>query len=166
MLREIRNVKQNDPALTRRWFQSDYFDLFVWMANEGVEAGNMVMFQLCYDLRRNERAVSWRKGIGFYHDGVDDGERGGATAMNATAVLVADGPYDAEKVNARFLRESAEIPAELRKQIIAGLHEYTLQGPIVRHVPRRTVRRDHWQMHLQGLADLPREEGPAKPDAD
>lgn len=158
MLREIRPVKQNDPALTRRWFQSDYFDLFVWLANEGDAAGQMVMFQLCYDLRRNERAVSWRKGTGFYHDGVDDGEGSGphGSGGNATPILVANGPYDAERVNARFLRESADLPPELRKQIIAGLHEYTLQGPVERHTPRRSVRRDAWQMDAKSLADLPK----------
>jgi len=153
MLREIRNLQQHDPALTRRWFQSDYFDLFIWSQADGTAT----MLQLCYDLRRNERAITWKKDIGFFHDGVDDGEGSGphGTGGNATPILVADGPYDAEKVNSRFLRESTDMPVELRKLVLSKLHEYSISGPILRRdQPRRSVRREDWQQPPQSLADL------------
>jgi hypothetical protein len=161
MLREIRNLKQNDPALTRRWFQSDYFDLFVWSDPDAT----VLMLQLCYDLRRNERAITWKKDIGFFHDGVDDGEGSGphGSGGNATPILVANGPYDAEKVNSRFMRESADMPVELRKLVLSKLHEYSMSGPILRRdQPRRHVRRDPWQQPPKSLADIPRDP-PEKP---
>jgi len=154
MLREIRNLQQHDPALTRRWFQSDYFDLFIWSQADGTAT----MVQLCYDLRRNERAITWKKDIGFFHDGVDDGEGSGphGTGGNATPILVANGPYDAEKVNSRFMRESADMPVELRKLVLSKLHEYSISGPILRRgQPRRSVRREGWQSPPKSLADLP-----------
>jgi hypothetical protein len=167
MLREIRNVRQADPLLTRRWFQSDYFDLFIWSGKEGTAESAVVMVQLCYDLRRNERAITWKRDIGFFHDGVDDGEGSGphGTGGNATPILVANGPYDAEQVNRRFLRESAEMPIELRKLVIARLHEYSISGPILRRDRgRRAVRRDDWQRPPQSQADLPPRSGKPSPN--
>src|SRR5262245_32915187 len=137
MLREIKNVKQSDPELTRRWFQSDYFDLFIWFAPDGA----LKTFQLCYDLRRRERALTWKEGIGFFHDGVDDGEAGGMSP-NQSGLLTGTsrGPYDAEKVNPRFMRESADMPIELRSFVLGKLHEYALTGQILRsEAPRRYV---------------------------
>jgi len=153
MLREIRNVKQNDPALTRRWFQSDYFDLFVWAQG----SGEISMFQLCYDLRRRERAFTWKSDMGFFHDGVDDGESGGPQGSGGHATPILTGadrvPFDAEKVNARFMRESADLPIEVRKLVLGKLHEYALTGEIRRNSPpRRAVRRDDWQQAQAGAA--------------
>ena len=146
MLREIKNVKQKDEQLTRRWFQSDYFDLFIWSGDDGA----IRTFQLCYDLRRRERALTWKEGLGFFHDGVDDGEsEGPAGSHNASGLLTegSRGPFDAEKVNPRFMRESADMPIELRGFVLGKLHEYALTGEIIRRdPPRRAVRRDDWQM--------------------
>jgi len=161
MLREIRNLQQHDPAQTRRWFQSSYFDLFIWIGSDGVVS----MIQLCYDRSRKERAITWKDGIGFFHDGVDDGEGDGAASSNATAMMVADGPYDAEKVNSRFMRESADVPIELRKLVLSKLHEYSITGPILRNrPPRRVVRLEDWQKTdaARPAADNP----PAGPAAD
>lgn len=152
MLREIKNVKQNDPQLTRRWFQSDYFDLFVWSGADGL----IKSLQLCYDLRRRERALTWKHDLGFFHDGVDDGEgEGPAGGGNASGLLTgaSRGPFDAEKVNARFMRESSDMPIELRSFVLARLHEYALSGQILRsEAPRRSVRRDEWQKAQAGAA--------------
>jgi hypothetical protein len=144
MLREIKNVKQSDPALTRRWFQSEYFELFVWSGPDS----RVKTFQLCYDLRRRERALTWKEPFGFFHDGVDDGEGVGPAGHNQSGLLTgaSRGPFDAEKVNARFMRESADLPIELRSFVLARLHEYALSGEIKRRgPPRRVVRRDDWQ---------------------
>ena len=64
MLREIRGVAQRSPALTRRWFQDDYFDLIVWQD----ASGDIVRFQFCYAREtRNERLLEWRRRRGFQH---------------------------------------------------------------------------------------------------
>lgn len=71
MLREIKAVRQDDPSLVRRWFQDDYFDLFVWLT----AAGKVDAFQLGYDRSRDERVLSWSTARGFSHARVDAGEQ-------------------------------------------------------------------------------------------
>ena len=51
MLREMARVRQQDPAVRRRWFRDDYFDLFTWQKGDGPDGGIVVGFQLCYDLQ-------------------------------------------------------------------------------------------------------------------
>ena len=90
-----------------------------------------------------------KRDIGFFHDGVDDGEGSGphGSGANATPVLVADGPFAAEDVNARFMRESADLPIEVRKFVLSKLHEYAMIGSSrPEGAPRRNVRRDPWQI--------------------
>jgi len=146
MLREILNLRQSDATARRRWFQSEYFDLFTWQD----EAGEFIGLQLCYDLRRKERALTWKRDVGFFHDGVDDGE-GRSGAGKATPQMVADGRYDTEKVNERFMGESANLAIEVRKFVLAKLHEYSITGPTLRRgAPRRNVRRDPWQIRVEG----------------
>jgi hypothetical protein len=55
MLREITGVRQDDPGLSRRWFQDDYFDLFLWVT----PAGRVSAFQLAYRRAGQERVLSW-----------------------------------------------------------------------------------------------------------
>ena len=55
MLREISAVRQDSAETRRRWFQDEFFDLFVWQSR----SGEFVAFQLCYDIKSNERAISW-----------------------------------------------------------------------------------------------------------
>jgi hypothetical protein len=57
MLREISAVRQDQADLRRRWFQDDYFDLFVWVAPEG----GIVAFQLAYDRGGDERVLGWHR---------------------------------------------------------------------------------------------------------
>jgi len=145
MLREIPNLRQTDPGTRRRWFQSDFFDLFTWQD----PANEFVGMQLCYDLRRKERALTWKRDIGFAHDGVDGGEGGGpdGRGRGATPLLVASRIYDPEKINARFMKESSDLDIEVRKFVLSKLHEYAITGTTVRAgSPRRNVRRDPWQM--------------------
>ena len=64
MLREIRGVEQRNPQRTRRWFQDDYFDLYLWQDR----AGEVLRFQLCYERDSpRERALEWERRRGFQH---------------------------------------------------------------------------------------------------
>ncbi|TMH24407.1 MAG: hypothetical protein E6H61_04085 [Betaproteobacteria bacterium] len=114
MLREVLIVEQDNPALKRRWFESDYFDLFIWQD----AGGAFVRFQLCYDVELNERALVWSDTEGFYHDGVDHGGSmdGG---VGEAPILVRDGKFDSGTVVPRFEREAAEIPADVRDFVLA-----------------------------------------------
>jgi hypothetical protein len=71
MLREIRRgVAQRSLEKRKRWFQDEYFDLFIWQD----PTGQIVQLQLCYERgTRKERALTWKRGTGFDHAVVDQG---------------------------------------------------------------------------------------------
>jgi hypothetical protein len=137
-LREVLVVEQKDLSLRRRWFQSDYFDLFTWQD----AAGQVTKFQLCYDVGRNERALVWSRSEGTYHDGVDPGDAVGGHGQ--TPILVPDGKFESGAVVPRFRLESAAIPAELRDLVLAKMREHLLAQYRLK-VGRGRVRRERWQ---------------------
>ena len=99
MFREITVSKQATDGPKRRWYQSDYFDLFTFQDDTGAFTG----FQLCYDVERNERAFSWSAANGFFHDGVDDAA---VPQSQASAILLPEGRLDSGTVVPRFTREA------------------------------------------------------------
>ena len=132
MLREIRGVRQDKPGLTRRWYQDEFFDLYTWHTAAGKLAG----FQLCYDLPRKERALTWHQKHGFSHNRVDSGDFGGRTS--GTPLLVADVPFPHRLVRSRFIKHAATIDAATREAIIDKMREYgraMARGVVT--VPRR-----------------------------
>ena len=80
-------------------------------------------FQLCYDKEREERALSWRRGEGFDHKRIDDGEVSGR--MKMTPILVPDGTFDYTTIAARFRRESRKIDPEVREFVHKKLTSYS-----------------------------------------
>ena len=139
MLREVLIVEQTDPSLKRRWFESDYFDLFVWQDPDGALVG----FQLCYDVELNERALVWNRAEGFYHDGVDHGE-GGAGGPGQAPIMVRDGKFDSGTVVPRFEREAARMPAEVRDFVLAKMRDHLIELHRQK-MGRKRVRRERWQ---------------------
>ena len=137
-LREISGVRQDEPQSMRRWFHSDYFDLFVWQAPDG----ELISFQLCYGIDTSERALVWRRELGFFHDGVDLG--GGRGARAGVPRSEADEPFPATAVAARFAREAESVPNEIRNFIIARIREFGRLHPYPRS-RRRRFRRADWQ---------------------
>ncbi len=138
MLREVLIVEQNNPSLKRRWFESDYFDLFIWQDL----GGTLVGFQLCYDVELNERALVWSNPQGFYHDGVDHGDRGEGPGQ--APILVRDGKFDSGTVVPRFEREAAQIPADVRDFVLAKMREHLVELHRQK-MGRKRVRRERWQ---------------------
>ena len=69
MLHEITHLRQSNRSLIKRWFTSLDFDLFIWY-----HKNTPVKFQLAYDKRSNEHAISWDFHQGFRHYSVDSGE--------------------------------------------------------------------------------------------
>ena len=118
MLREIQGVRQDNPDLRRRWFQDEFFDLYTWHAPNGRLAG----FQLCYDLPRRERAITWHRQHGFSHNKVDGGALPGR--MGATPLLVAGARFPHRLVRERFLKHGATLDAATRKAIVDKMREY------------------------------------------
>jgi hypothetical protein len=144
-LREILAVEQTDPALKRRWFENDFFDLFTWQDATGA----LTKFQLCYDVERNERALVWERSVGTYHDGVDHGD-----GARQTPILVSDGKFDSGTVVPRFERDSASLPSELRDFILAKMREHLLAQYRLK-VGRDLVRREKWQKRPAKAKDAP-----------
>jgi hypothetical protein len=134
VLREIPDVIQDDPSNRRRWFQDDYFDLFVLEVD-----GELAAFELCYDIRSNERALAWSRVGRYFHDGGTS-----ASGDFIGAQLASGDPLDADPIIARFERAAAELPEALRLALTARLREYALQN--AEGLARRArFRRAGWQ---------------------
>ncbi|MFO7188740.1 MAG: hypothetical protein DIU74_003545 [Pseudomonadota bacterium] len=128
MLREITGLRQDEPGLTRRWFHDDYFDLFLWQD----AAGTLAAFELCYGDDAEDRALVWKGGGRFYHDG----ER------------IAKNEEEARQLVARFRGAAAALPAALRAALDARLDEYlALRDRLPAR--RRRFRRADWQAHRE-----------------
>ncbi len=137
-LREISGLRQDEPQSMRRWFHSDYFDLFVWQSPDG----ELVSFQLCYGIDTSERALVWRREIGFFYDGVDLGD--GKSERPSAPPPEADGPFPATAVAARFAREAEGVPNEIRHFVITRIREFGRLHPYPKS-RRRRFRRADWQ---------------------
>lgn len=119
MLREIDQVKQDRAGTKRRWFQDEYFDLWVWERPDETVAA----FQLCYDRQGTERLLSWREQHGFDHLAVDFGNTD-HTSHAQTAILKADGTFPMREVWRRLLLASRPIPRDIRYFLFEKLFEF------------------------------------------
>lgn len=118
-MKELRNVRQIPGEPPRRWFFSPDFDLIVWLSDDQEVIG----FELCYDKRRQERAISWRQNTGFRHMAIDDGEQRPGR-HKSSPVPVADGDFDAPRVHAAFLAASQALPKEVVRFVAESLERY------------------------------------------
>lgn len=129
MFREITVSKQADQGPKRRWYQSDYFDLFIFYFRHSARADSkadreFVGLQLCYDIRRNQRTFEWKKHGGFSHHRVN---KGGDTMSDhgaSASLLEQGGDFDASAVLGRFMRESEDLPPIVRKFVMEKLTEF------------------------------------------
>ena len=119
-LRELPDTRQVEGEPRRRWFSSPDLDLIVWVD----ERDAIVGFQLCYDKTRGERALTWRRGRGYDHMGVDDGEQSPAQ-YKSTPILVADGFFDRERVSGIFLESSESLPPDIRRAVTDLINGYS-----------------------------------------
>lgn len=117
MLKEY-PASQHEGEPRRRWFADDYFDIIVWLDQNETLLG----FQLCYDKKRNEHSLTWTRSGGFQHDLIDDREE--SPAKKESPILIADGPFPADKVMERFITDSEGIEQEIRSFIIEKLSAF------------------------------------------
>jgi hypothetical protein len=117
MLAEFKRVKQEGGAARRRWFQDEAMELILWY---GVGEGP-VGFQLCYPgSDHEERALTWREGLGFSHARVDSGDS--RPDKNLTPILVPDGVVPWELLETEFAIRGAELEAGVRDFVSFRLH--------------------------------------------
>ena len=117
MLEEMR-LARDAGGPVRRWFADEELDLIVWLDAKSIISG----FQLCYDRRGRERALTWTRGQGYFHSRVDDGESG--PNKNQSPILIADGAFDSAAVVELFRLRSEDMPAKLRKFVLDKLRDY------------------------------------------
>ena len=142
MLREIRGVDQRDPQRTKRWFQDDYFDLFVWQDR----AGDVVRFQLCYERdTRRERALEWQQGHGYQHLKVKQ-RYGSAPGRDHSGDMALDGVLPYVALKDRFAAAAPGLPAEILDFILDKLTEYARPA---RRFRRRSMPTPRWLARLR-----------------
>ncbi len=118
MLTELENVPQHGGR-RRRWFRSAKQEIIVWFSEDDTIWG----FQLCYDLDRKEKALTWTRDQGFSHERVDDGEDVGLRHKR-TPILVTDGAFEADRVRREFLSIAASVPESIVAFVGARLRQY------------------------------------------
>ncbi len=121
MLKEIQNVRQIEGEPRRRWFSDDFFDLIIWFDEDEEISG----FQLCYDITRHERALTWKRKSGYRHEAVDQGEDG-VSLMKSTPVMIKDGIFDNSSIIARFMSVSGDMANDL----VAFIEEKISKCPV------------------------------------
>ena len=145
MLREIHGVDQRDPKRVKRWFQDDYFDLFVWQDR----AGELVRFQLCYERdTRRERALEWQRGRGFQHLAVRQ-RYGGSPGRDHSGDMALDGVLPYVALQDRFAAAAGSLPPRLQAFIQDKIREYARPARRFRRFARSTPR---WLSRLRERA--------------
>ncbi len=114
---EYVSQKKGEPH--RRWFEDEYFDLLVWED----ETGAIVGFQLSYDKKRDQRALTWKKQKCYIHDKVDDGESR-LGRFKASPILLANGIFEYSKIAERFKKNSSEIDEVVSSFVYNKLKNY------------------------------------------
>lgn len=118
-MRELKNVYQNEPGITRRWFTDDeYWDLIVWMRDD-----ELFGFQLCYGPGGNEKALTWMKSGEFSHKTVNPARL--KNNRDGSPVLYPDGFFDKERIRDKFIQDSACIEKELVDFIAEKIMNFT-----------------------------------------
>ena len=119
MLKEA-PTSQKEDNIFRRWFQDEYFDLFIWYNKED---NSISGFQLCYDKEIDEHAFTWLKNSGFSHNRVEDTHAIGKHP--ATPILIDDGYFPFEDIKNRFTNSAENIDKEIRDLVIGKISEYS-----------------------------------------
>jgi hypothetical protein len=114
VLVEFTQVKQ-EAAGHRRWFEDDGMELIVWYDAGGRATG----FQLCYQWKRQEHALTWQEGRGFTSARVDAGDT--RPEKNLTPVLVPDGTVPWRELREDFARRAANLDEAVRAFVSAKL---------------------------------------------
>ena len=125
MFREFKRVRQESIEGTRRWFESDAFDLIVWLDPAGALTG----FQLCYDFGRGEHALTWRNDVGFTHHAIDAGDH--TPFKNEAPILIPDGAIPWERLRQVYEERCPSLDPALREELRRRLLAAGLSSPVL-----------------------------------
>ncbi|MBI5689227.1 MAG: hypothetical protein HZC55_03960 [Verrucomicrobia bacterium] len=115
MFREFKLVRQERGG-RRRWFESPDLDLVVWFDLAGVCEG----FQLLFAHAHGERALTWRRGLGFRSDRVTDGD---GPLGNESPTLIPEREDRWGEFESRFLANAGSLEPEIHELVLARLRE-------------------------------------------
>ena len=119
MFIETHNVHQIKGEPVRRWFTDNDLELIVWLDKQK----RIIGFQLCYEINRKLKALTWHENGGYLHSGIDDGENKPGH-HKATPVLIPDGEFDKENIIKRFALSVASLPVEMTKFVTNKIKEF------------------------------------------
>jgi hypothetical protein len=134
LMREIGSVRQDSARGYRRWFQDEYFDVFVWQD----AGGRPIALQLCYDRDTAEGVISWSETDGFAHARVDGGAKQAKYSMTPILRPASMPPYF--RIYNRFLAATPDWDPALRSFVLERLRDYRRLLFGTRRTPRRRPR--------------------------
>ena len=137
MLREIRSVVQRSLTRRKRWFHDDDFDLYVWQSPEG----GVLELQLCYEHGTSrERALTWKRGIGYANYAVDSGEANAAGSKSA-AILIGGGRFGGWRIREQLVGAAVSLEPQIAAFVLDKVAEHC-DPP--RRFPRRGRSAPNW----------------------
>lgn len=123
MFKEILGVRQIKGEPKRRWFSDGDLELIVWLdENDGI-----VGFQLCCEVDKEPKALTWYENKGFLHSGIDDGDSR-VGAYKPSPILISDGVFDKKTIEKRFAASSPSLPEEIADFVKRKLAEYKTEN--------------------------------------
>ena len=120
MLHQVKQVRQESDTTNHLWFQSHYFDLFVWYESEE----KIVSFQLCYDKPSMEKALTWHTSKGWTYNRVDSGEEADRTPAKSSPILLQDGTFEPDSILDQFRAEAEKLPKWISGFLLNKLRHY------------------------------------------
>lgn len=136
MLSEFKSVKQHEGEPLRRWFEDDFFDLIVWYADGDSRNDdgnrNIYGFQLCYDKKGRERAVTWLETTGYSHEIIDSGQTSAWDVRSP--VLSGAAAFPREHVIECFTERSAEIETHIARCVLQKLADYSSTNELQKNI--------------------------------
>jgi hypothetical protein len=120
MLKEFNRLRQ-EPGGYRRLFTDSFFELWVWYDRQG---GHITGFQLCYDIQRDKRALTWIDGKGFLHSRVDEDE-GYRKGGKKSPILVPDGAVDRDRLADLFRFAGRRLERSVSDLVYEKISLYT-----------------------------------------
>ena len=116
VFREFKAVRQ-EPGGRRRWFEAAEMEFVIWLDAAGAWTG----FQLIYQQGDGERALTWRRGVGFSHSRIDAGES--EALKNLSPILVPDGVVPWARIEELFRRHADSLEDDVREFVLSRLTE-------------------------------------------
>ena len=116
-MQEFDKIRQEKNGY-RRLFYDDHFDLYIWYEKAG---GKIIGFQIVYNSKHMQKALTWTEKEGFTHTGIDEGDR---KLINQSPMLVQDGVFEYDRVYSQLLERIHNLDPEIQRLVVTKLDEY------------------------------------------